>query len=274
MNSGRLMKIFFVLTLFFVSSPILLARVEFKPSPLFNAVSVGNKSDEFDDFGDEDNTKKKTETKKPELQKSENGDKHVSRTKAVLLSLIFPGAGHYYAGEKGRAEVFAGAEVATWIGVLAFNTYGNWKKDDYINLAQTHAGVNPTGQDEEFYKNLAFYENRNDYNTAGRIINPDAPYYPNTRAYNWQWDDAASRKEYRSVRNSSKSAFRKATFMIGVAVFNRIIAGIDTFRILRKIGTQVKEDEFSSKGEGIKFKVKGSPFGENRGVTLAISHRF
>jgi hypothetical protein len=279
MNSGWPIKIIWIAILILVLSPILSARVEFQRSPLFYPVYADKGSDDFDEFEDENKTKEKKKPKegpnKTEFQMDTGKEKHISRTKAVFLSLVFPGAGHYYAGEKGRAEVFAGFEVATWVSALAFHTYGEWKKDDYVNIAKSHAGIIEADQGDEFYKNLAFYENRDDYNTAGRIINPGAPYYPNTRDYYWQWDETASRKEYRSVRNSSESAFRKATFMVGVAVFNRIVAGIDTFRILRKIKTEVKEDEFSSKEkEGIKFKVKANPFGDNPGIKLAVSRQF
>ena len=47
-------------------------------------------------------------------------DKKLSKSKAVLLTLLAPGAGHFYIGEKGRGEVFMGAEVVSWLGFFAF----------------------------------------------------------------------------------------------------------------------------------------------------------
>jgi len=51
----------------------------------------------------------------------------ISRTKAIGLSLLLPGAGHFYIGEKGRGEVFIGAEAVSWIGAAAFYIYVKWR---------------------------------------------------------------------------------------------------------------------------------------------------
>jgi len=50
--------------------------------------------------------------------------------------------------------------VLTWAGWLGFHTYGKWKEDDYIRYAQQNAGIDPSNKDDEFYKNLTFYDNR------------------------------------------------------------------------------------------------------------------
>jgi hypothetical protein len=223
-----------------------------------------DRTDDFDEFEEVDVDEKKNEIHR--------GDKKLSKAKAVALSLLLPGAGQYYAGAKGRAEAFIGAELAIWAGALAFYTYGNWKEDDYIRFAEKYAGIDPSGKNDEFFKNLTFYDNREEYNSAGRIINPSAPYYPNTRAYYWQWDDDERRLEYRNLRNASKTAFRKATFMIGMAVFNRILAGIDSFRAVKKAAEKIEsKDEFLSSGDRLKFKFKANPFGRNPAVSVTLS---
>ena len=201
---------------------------------------------------------------------------NISRTKAVFLSLLLPGAGHFYLGEKGRGEVFVGAEIISWAGAAAFQIYGNWKEDDFVRFAEEHAGIDPNGKDEEFFKNLTFYDSREDYNTAGRIIDPNDPYYPNTDDYYWQWDNDESKSSYRDMRNTSETAFRNRDFSIGLAVFNRIIAGIDAFRLARKI-TGTKVDIFGKgqgDGDGIKFDIDANPFGNNPKFVLTLSRRF
>lgn len=195
-----------------------------------------------------------------------------SKTKAIFLSLLLPGAGHLYLGERGRGEVFMGGEAVSWAGFLAFRIYGSWKKNDYMRFAEDHAGIDPTGKDEEFYKNLTFYDSREDYNRSGRIIDPSGAYYPNSRTYYWQWDSDSSRDRYRDMRNTSKAAFRNATFMIGVAVVNRIVAGIDAFRLAKKLASR-SMTEFGF-NDGLKFDFKANPFGSNPKVKICISHRF
>lgn len=200
--------------------------------------------------------------------------KKISKSKAVFLSLLMPGAGHFYLDEKGRGEVFIGAEIVSWAGVAAFQIYGKWKEDDYKDYAVRHAGIDPDGKDEDFYKNLTFYDSRMDYNTAGRVIDPGDPYYPNTPEYYWDWDSDGSRSLYRGMRNDSETAYRNRDFMIGVAIFNRIIAGIDAFRLARKkIHNRV--DQFGGDlGKDVKLAFKANPFGSNPKVEVKLSRRF
>lgn len=204
-----------------------------------------------------------------------NVEKGKSKTKAVLLSLLVPGAGQWYLGEKGRGEVFIGVEAVAWAGFAAFRTTGSWKKDDYIKFAERHAGIDPTDKDDEFYKNLSFYDSRDQYNTAGRIINPTGPWYPATSEYYWLWDSETSRILFKNLRDGSKSDFKKATFMIVAALLNRVVAGIDTFRIARKLPSL--SSDYSSeqtRKEKIKVGFKANPFGSNPEIKLTLSRRF
>jgi len=205
-----------------------------------------------------------------DIPKPKTGD--VSEIKAILYSLVVPGAGHFYLDEKGRGEVFLGAEVVAWAGFFAFRTYGKWREDDYIRLAEDHAGIDPSGKDEDFYKNLAFYDSRDQYNKSGRIINPGAEYYPAGRYYYWQWDSDASRLEYRDIRNSSETAFRNAGFMIVMTVVNRVLAGIDSYRLAKKISNR----SISNYGldDNTKIKFRANPFGSNPKIFVGVTHQF
>ena len=196
-----------------------------------------------------------------------------SYSKAVILSILLPGAGQFYLGEKGRGEVFMGVEVLTWTGFAAFRTMGSWKKNEYIDYAVEHAGVNPDGKDDEFYKNVSFYQSRDQYNESGRIIDPTGIYYPVTAETYWYWDSESNREVFRDMRNDSKSDFRNATFMIGVAVVNRILAGIDTFRIARKL--KGRSGSLSSVDEKkLKLDFDANPFGSNPKVGFSLSKIF
>jgi hypothetical protein len=199
--------------------------------------------------------------------------KSKSQTKAVLLSALFPGAGQYYLGERDRGSFFMGVEVLTWIGFAAFQHTATWKKRSYINYAELHAGIDTDGKDDEFYKNLAFYDSREQYNESGRIIDPGGPYYENDPSTYWYWDSQANREIYRGLRNDSKSDYRKATFMIGVAIFNRVIAGIDTFRIARRL--KGRSGSLGSVDDNkIDVDIDANPFGSNPHVEITLSKKF
>lgn len=219
---------------------------------------------DFDEFDDENSFKKgKSEKSKPKY----------SKTKAVILSLLVPGAGHYYVNKKGRGQLFFGAEIATWFGYFAFHSYGRWKEDDYKKYGIQRAGITSTGHDDAFYRNLLFYDSREDYNESGRIINPGSPYYPNNPQYDWFWESTESRQAYRTMRNDSEVAYRKATFMLGVALVNRIIASIDALRLARKESNRFKDDDFFTR-HNIEFDIKADPFAENSEFGLVVRHRF
>ncbi|MFH2036598.1 MAG: hypothetical protein ABIJ45_09365 [Candidatus Zixiibacteriota bacterium] len=201
--------------------------------------------------------------------------KRKSTTKAVFLSLLLPGAGQLYLGEKGRGEVFIGAEIVFWGAFATFQTLGNWKKDDYISYAERHARVDTDGKGDGFYKNLVYYDSRDEYNESAWIADPANPVYPSTPEYYWQWDSAQSQLDFRDLRNESENNFRKASFMIGAAIFNRILAGIDTFRIAKKLNRRLSSGEFTKfEFHNIKLDIDANPFGNNPNLSLTLSHRF
>ncbi|MCP4706467.1 MAG: hypothetical protein GY865_17860 [candidate division Zixibacteria bacterium] len=239
------------------------------PISQFSGILLLSDGGEFDtDDFDDDNSFEKINSEKSNKTKPK-----YSKAKAVALSLLLPGAGHYYVKHKGRGQVFLGAEVATWFAYFAFHSYGGWKEDDYKNYAVEHAGITNSGHDDRFYRNLIFYNSREEYNTSGRIINPGAPYYSNDAQSDWFWDNDENRMTYRAIRNASEVAYRKATFMLGVALVNRVIAGIDAFRLAQKESNRFKEDDFFSRNN-IEFDIKADPFVDNPEYGIVVRHRF
>ncbi len=259
------------LCLCFCLPQIIQAEIDFPVSP-FSGPMLLSDGGEFDsdEFGEENRIEKEKSKKSQKLNKVKP---RYSKAKAVLLSLLVPGAGHYYVKHQNRGQLFFGAEVAAWFGYFAFNSYGNWKEDDYKKYAIQHAGITSTGHDDSFYRNLLFYDSREDYNKTGRIINPGAPYYPSDPQYDWFWDSGENRRAYRTIRNDSEVAYRKATFMLGVALVNRIIAGIDAFRLAQKESSRFKEDDFLTRNN-IEIDIKADPFASNPGFGVVVKHRF
>ncbi len=187
-----------------------------------------------------------------------------SGLKAGFLSLMLPGAGEYYLGNKSKAAVFLGAEAVIWSGYLAFHTYGGWLEDDYKSYAAEHADANISGKDSKFFDRMQFYESRDWYNEIEGLRYGEA--YPYTDFYYWQWDSQVSRMKYREIRNNSKSAFRNATFMIGVSVLNRVVSFVDALRLAKKLN---KAENFEIFG-GWRFDYNASPFGSNPRASVKL----
>ena len=56
--------------------------------------------------------------------------KKVSTFKAVGLSVLLPGSGHWYLGRQNRAKVFFGIEAAGWTSFAGFLWYSNQREGE------------------------------------------------------------------------------------------------------------------------------------------------
>jgi hypothetical protein len=175
--------------------------------------------------------------------KLDTDEKKVSTFKAVGLSVLLPGSGHWYLGRQNRAKVFFGIEAAGWTSFAGFLWYSNQRKGDYQNYAVAHAGADPTGKNEQFWRSLTFYENRDEYNKIGRVTNLANPFYPENAFYNWQWDSPASMQQYRELRNSSKTAHRRGIFTLALLGVERLVAAADAYRLAKKINSKASSGE-------------------------------
>jgi hypothetical protein len=201
------------------------------------------------------------------IESSSAGKKSIF--KAALFSALVPGGGHYYLGRKKSARYFFAAEALTWIGYISFRTYGNWKKDDYINYAAVYANAQLEGKSEEHLNYVGFYENIREFNSFGRAYDPDRAYLPDTPENHWEWQSPEMRQGFRDLRNRSKEAYRRSDFMVGLAVINRVIAIIDAVRTVGRVNRAIGGDQFGeNRGRSLKLSV--NPFSTHRQVSLTL----
>ena len=192
-----------------------------------------------------------------------------SPSKALALSLLLPGVGHLYAGANARHRIYFSTEAACWLAFGAFTVWGNQKENEFKGWAATHAGVDPRGKPDDFWRMMTYYDSRNEYEIYGRADDPQRPGYANVAGWDWQWDSDSSRSHYRQVRNSAKEADRRATFSIGAMVVNRIVAAIDAFRSAKAYNRQ--------KGMQLtltRLRLNGNPFGTNQNFMLVFERVF
>jgi len=166
--------------------------------------------------------------------------------KAVLLSLILPGSGELYAGEKESARLFLVTETLIWSLHFAFKTYGDWRRDDYRLFSVVHAGADPGLNSEKYFDDLKFYSSGDRYNRLAFLENgPQAELYPEDAL--WEWDSEEAQRRYRSLRNSSLLSYRYADYAIAGAVINRIVSAIHAARAARK--TEARKQEIEEPGD-------------------------
>jgi len=192
-----------------------------------------------------------------------------SPVKAVLLSLLLPGAGQSYIGAVAKSRVFYSAEAVAWVAYGGFKVWQHQKENEYKSWAVQHAGIDEAGKDDYFWQMMTYYDSRSAYEIYGRAGQPDRPSYPDVVGWDWQWDSETARAEYRELRNSAKGADRKATFTLGTMVLNRIVASLDAYR-----GAKLFNRKKAMGLASAKLRLKGTPFGENPNVMVILQRVF
>jgi hypothetical protein len=198
-----------------------------------------------------------------------------STTKAMLLSLLLPGAGELYAGNSTGSHIFLGLEGSIWTGFFAFRTYGSWKKNDYEGYAALHAGVNLDSKTDDYFENITYYDSRDEYNQFARLYHgADATIYPENDFWNWNWDSQDSKGTFRDLRNQSKAAYRKALFMVGLAAVNRIVSVMDAARSVKKFNRKLSSEFSSINPTDLKFSLNANPFSKNPHYYITVKKIF
>jgi TM2 domain-containing membrane protein YozV len=193
-----------------------------------------------------------------------------STTKAALLSLILPGAGEIYGGSSTKGKIFILSEASLWAGFFAFRTYGSWLEDDYRVYAAARAKVNLDGKSDGFFDQLAFYDSRDQYNQFALLYyRGERQPYPEDDFWYWAWDSRESRAHYRDLKNRSKDASRRALYMAGLSLVNRIVSVVDAMKTVQSYNRK-KSLQLSR----MKFDLKANPLGHNPKVMLYVSRNW
>ncbi len=206
-------------------------------------------------------------------QRSTDNAEKKSIVKAALYSALLPGLGEYYVGNRRKARVFFAVEAVTWIGYLSYKVYGNWKEDDLIRFASEYANANLEGKSQEFQDWVGFYDDIDQYNSLGRVQDQDRPYLVDNSENHWRWQSDNDKANYRDLKNSSREAFRRANFLVGLAVVNRIVSIIDAVRDAKRSNSEIKDADFSLVGK-IRYRLEIHPFSNSKPVSFALVAHF
>jgi hypothetical protein len=211
-----------------------------------------------------------------------SGSKSTGR--AALYSLILPGLGHYYLGEKKTAVAFFAVEAAIWASFISFEVQGNLREDGYQQFAQNFAGVTTTGHSDDYYSILTRYNSFQDYEDElkreGRYaLYPYADaatlerYFVENRVGDyepWVWRSAELRRAYQDQRSASKRAYRRALYAGAAAVANRVAA---VFFSIRSGRSQARGDQLQN-GMRIEFGAPGSQATGELATGISVIKRF
>jgi len=156
-----------------------------------------------------------------------------------MASIMLPGLGQMIQGDKSKAQAFFIVEGTVWLSYFGFNYWGKRIDASARVFAIGHSGANPARRDDEYFDALEDYLSSNDHNLV--VERNAAQFYPNNpelqqeyiqaNSYfgedEWMWDSVASRSTYWEERREAREHRRRASFMPGFAIINRIASVVD-----------------------------------------------
>lgn len=166
------------------------------------------------------------EEEKEEVQgPSHTGDK----VKAGLLSAVLPGAGQFYNGQKSKAYIMGGIEVAIWTSYFVFDAQGDARMESAEEWAGIYAGTSGEHQNSywqdvgHFMDSDALWESQaREARALGETLPPQI-----SAAEAWQWVNEDRKDGYSKLRADGNSAYDRRDFMILFAVVNRAVSVVD-----------------------------------------------
>ncbi len=164
-----------------------------------------------------------------------------SKGLAIIYSLLLPGMGELYADAYSSGKYFTIAEGTLWGFLIGFNSYGNWQEENYKAFAESYAGVELDGKDEEYLSTIGNYVNLDQYNREQELNREFKDVYERDE-YFWNWQNPGRRGEYRKLWESSERAYNNIQFAIGGLILNRIASAINAVRLVNKNNKRAGED--------------------------------
>lgn len=156
-----------------------------------------------------------------------------SKGLAIIYSLLLPGMGEMYADAYSSGQYFTVADGALWGFLIGFNAYGNWQEKNYKAFAESNAGVELDGKDEDYLATISNYVNIDQYNREQELNREFKAVYERDEYY-WNWQNPEKRGAYRDLWESSERSFNNVQFAIGGLILNRIASAINAVRLVNK----------------------------------------
>ncbi|MCX6157676.1 MAG: hypothetical protein WCK13_06225 [Ignavibacteriota bacterium] len=164
---------------------------------------------------------------------------------SILLSVLLPGAGHYYAGRMDVGSYFLGAEVGMWLGLFGVNYYGNALRDDSRSYASVHSGLNNNGKDDDFYSNVGNYLTVYSYNNE-KLQRGEYDKLYDINTHFWNWDSANDQSVFDQQRKKSERTYNLKTIFITGMIINRIVSGLSALILTNKVNNSAGSIKLSS----------------------------
>lgn len=201
-----------------------------------------------------------------EVDEARKSDK--SAFLGVVLSLVLPGAGEWYADNLSTGKYFMGADGVLWLSYAGISLRGSWIRNDTRLFASQHAGVVMNGKEEQFEVDLGNFQSTDDYNQA-KLRNREFDLLYQQPEYQWNWDAEKNRLAYRNLRIRSDEYFQNAKFIVGALVVNRIISAFSAWRSVKRYNRSLETTDSWNIGAQI-----DGGLAAQAGLTIRLSKSF
>jgi len=175
----------------------------------------------------------------PDVSPSPEETKSV--TKAFFLSLLLPGTGEAYVGETGYTKVFMSIELAGWGLFIANRINVNKREEDYKNYAAEHAGLSSQDRTDQYWIDIGKYDDIYLFNEQRRRDRDIEALYPESRNYQWQWDNHANRLYYDGYRIETRQIDENKIYIVGGIILNHVVSAINALRVARTHNREIEE---------------------------------
>ncbi len=156
-----------------------------------------------------------------------------SRLWAGVSSVVLPGTGHSYLGRKQKAMAFLGIDALCIGAFYFFRTYTDAIYGDSRAYARRFAGASHSDMDAAYWRNLAVFNDSEEYNRALELSRLDLDEKYTARGTQWQWPLDSLREEYADMRATASKMKVVYSFFIASLAVNRVAAMIDIRNIFR-----------------------------------------
>ena len=207
-----------------------------------------------------------------EEKKDDGGPSNLgNKIKAGTLSAVLPGAGQFYNGQRDKAYIMGGIEVAIWTCYFVFDKQGDNRFESSTEFAGIYAGTSGEHTDA-YWQNVGRYMDSDAYYEAqlreSRALGDPTP-DPLAIADQWQWVNSDRRKEFGGLRADANSAYDRRDFMLLFAVVNRAVAVVDAV-----MGAGAPDGVLETEVMGLNLQMEMLPSLHDPGAQCVITRRF
>lgn len=222
-----------------------------------------------------DNYRKLELTDKVINQTSQEGPVDISNPTAtkksvgvsLLLSLLLPGAGHYYIDRMDVGQYFLAADGASWLGLAGVNIYSNIIRDNARTFSTDHAGVNQSGKDDDYFANVGNFESIYEYNNTKLSQGEYDKVYTDVDKFFWNWDTKDNQLRYDAQRGESERIKNTSIIFASALVVNRLASALSALLLTNQHNNLLSNIKINS-------EVSMSPENRIDGMKLNLIKQF